>query len=787
MASPDWASFVGAQFAATGADALKASKAVKRALSQAAESSGQSAEALRPSLDAFLAAGRCGYRLQDGKVVKAAPAQQHEQSRKKAKRQAGPGPAAVAAPVPPAAAKPEPEAVAQPAAAQTGDQAKTKKKKKRMHKEADGDTSTQQQPAELPAAPALAPAAEPAGGGDARGSKKEGKKKKKGKEWRADEAPSTQQQQQQQSVPVPVDAEAAGGGGSGGGSKKTKKKGKKQAEEEGDAAEQDRDAPRGQQHAQPPGAADGEQQHEQDAPPAKRRKKKATGAAAAAAGAAAGAASGSAGAGRNEAAGLLDDTEPSRWRDSNKRQDVKSGAFSKQEKETLRRAVLAYADGNGHSFEDTSWLYGSSKQKGTKGLWSKIAAALPHRTVKSVWAAGTRMFHEGNYQGKWTAEEDERLLALVEERGRKWTEIGGAVGRMAEACRDRWLVIRLGESRKKGRWDEAETEKLKKAVEEYQAAKAAAQSPGGGGGGEATTTISLAAIEGAVSEAAAEEGGDAAAAAERAAEMHRRTVLDDIDWNVVSQAVGSRSNVQCLEKWYAQLAPDMIDQGEWSGADDRRLLRALYQSGASQEYEVDWDNVVKGRSAQQTRRRWRLMAKTLKDHRDLEFDEQVSELVDVHMPQLKEGSATPADGGGGDGVGGVGSDGGEEAGSDGNESDGNEGRADSDLFGDCAVSLDRISLAYNRGSDQPPSLQETTAALQGLAAAGLPPDKCCAACETITATSCLCSSGARAALCLRRHSASVRDGFITLLTRHDAQAASPSKRAPLHRRRLPPS
>ena len=45
-------------------------------------------------------------------------------------------------------------------------------------------------------------------------------------------------------------------------------------------------------------------------------------------------------------------------------------------------------------------------------------------------------------QGKWTAEEDERLLALVEERGRKWTEIGGAVGRMAEACRDRWLVIR---------------------------------------------------------------------------------------------------------------------------------------------------------------------------------------------------------------------------------------------------------------------------------------------------------------------------------------------------------
>lgn len=45
-------------------------------------------------------------------------------------------------------------------------------------------------------------------------------------------------------------------------------------------------------------------------------------------------------------------------------------------------------------------------------------------------------------QGKWSTEEDEQLLRLVGERGRKWKEIGGAIGRMPEACRDRWLVIR---------------------------------------------------------------------------------------------------------------------------------------------------------------------------------------------------------------------------------------------------------------------------------------------------------------------------------------------------------
>jgi hypothetical protein len=78
------------------------------------------------------------------------------------------------------------------------------------------------------------------------------------------------------------------------------------------------------------------------------------------------------------------------------------------------------------------------------------------------------------------------------------------------------------------------------------------------------------------------------------------TVPDDIDWNVCGhghchhcrhstradgyldrlavllQAVGSRSNVQCLEKWYSQLSPSMVARGEWGSGDDRRLLRSLF-------------------------------------------------------------------------------------------------------------------------------------------------------------------------------------------------------------------
>ena len=48
-----------------------------------------------------------------------------------------------------------------------------------------------------------------------------------------------------------------------------------------------------------------------------------------------------------------------------------------------------------------------------------------------------------------------------------------------------------------------------------------------------------------------------------------RIILDDIDWDLVSEQHGSRSAAQCLTKWYTQLAPSMVTKGElcigWKG------------------------------------------------------------------------------------------------------------------------------------------------------------------------------------------------------------------------------
>jgi hypothetical protein len=62
------------------------------------------------------------------------------------------------------------------------------------------------------------------------------------------------------------------------------------------------------------------------------------------------------------------------------------------------------------------------------------------------------------------------------------------------------------------------------------------------------------------------EGGTGGAAAAAAGGTPgrlalRRQVLDDVDWGLVSRKVGTRSHVQCLEKWYSQLCPSMVERG----------------------------------------------------------------------------------------------------------------------------------------------------------------------------------------------------------------------------------
>jgi hypothetical protein len=62
-----------------------------------------------------------------------------------------------------------------------------------------------------------------------------------------------------------------------------------------------------------------------------------------------------------------------------------------------------------------------------KKVWCKIAECLPNRSVKSVHNFCRRRFNPENYSGKWTPDEEEALLSLVEQLGTQWKSIARAL------------------------------------------------------------------------------------------------------------------------------------------------------------------------------------------------------------------------------------------------------------------------------------------------------------------------------------------------------------------------
>lgn len=90
---------------------------------------------------------------------------------------------------------------------------------------------------------------------------------------------------------------------------------------------------------------------------------------------------------------------------------------------------------------------------------------LPHRTYNAV-ATRLARITAGVKRGPWTAEEDRELLQRYTMLGPKWADIGRAIGRSGQSCRDRWRVTGLVPGRNIGPWSEAECSTLVKVVTE---------------------------------------------------------------------------------------------------------------------------------------------------------------------------------------------------------------------------------------------------------------------------------------------------------------------------------
>ena len=58
-------------------------------------------------------------------------------------------------------------------------------------------------------------------------------------------------------------------------------------------------------------------------------------------------------------------------------------------------------------------IHGKIKNPDIFGAWSVIASCLPKRTVDSCYKLIKRKFNPDNYKGKWTPEEEKKLLELI--------------------------------------------------------------------------------------------------------------------------------------------------------------------------------------------------------------------------------------------------------------------------------------------------------------------------------------------------------------------------------------
>lgn len=94
----------------------------------------------------------------------------------------------------------------------------------------------------------------------------------------------------------------------------------------------------------------------------------------------------------------------------------------------------------------------------------EIAKNLPNRSVQSVYRHGLRILHPFK-RGPWTEDECQKLVDLVAVVGKKWSTIQKRLDRSADSCRDKFRE--MSDEYVKGRWNDEETDELKRLIRHH--------------------------------------------------------------------------------------------------------------------------------------------------------------------------------------------------------------------------------------------------------------------------------------------------------------------------------
>jgi hypothetical protein len=201
----------------------------------------------------------------------------------------------------------------------------------------------------------------------------------------------------------------------------------------------------------------------------------------------------------------------------------------------------------------------------------------------------------------WSAEEDAKLIDAVKKCGKYWVAAAALVpGRTNEQCRARWVeALDPNITPKMGKWTAEEDAKMMDAVTKYGknwVVVAALVSGRNRGDCSARWANHLAPSANHTNRQMGRW------TAEEDAKLMDAVTTYGKDWDAVTALVPGRRNFQCRQRWARSLDPSLDrKRGKWKAGEDAKLIDAVKKCGK------DWVAVtalVPGRTNSQCKQRW---------------------------------------------------------------------------------------------------------------------------------------------------------------------------------------
>lgn len=279
---------------------------------------------------------------------------------------------------------------------------------------------------------------------------------------------------------------------------------------------------------------------------------------------------------------------------------VKMGKWSLQELKLLQSNMDRFL--LSHDLQDPDkLLFHSRVDKEESRFWRSYARTNDFykelgkgilRPLNQIYKCAKRLWDPANYVGKYSDEEVKELRRLYAIHGRDWVTIGALLGRsrMSVNRKHSKLPATKGPS---GRWTDDEIKQLKEAV--YVVTNTAADQP---------------------------------------------VPFQGIYWPAVAQIVKTRNIEQCRRKWLERLCWMEEDKEKtWTKENELKLITRLYNSGVTEDCDVDWmelkSEFQNNYTPQWLRKKWLEIKRKAPDYHKSDFEDIVDYLYNVHGKTLR--------------------------------------------------------------------------------------------------------------------------------------------------------